>query len=181
MTTIPPPTVVRPVPDSIFDTPTHYTVIPNSTPVPTPSPGPVTPVPTPTPGPETSVPTPAPGVQATTTTLSVTLSGSFPEGFPVTLIAAVTPRAAAGTVQFKDGNTNIGEPAAVINGTALEITSTLSTGEHSLTAVFTPADTTEYSGSTSPPVPLTVAPSIRTQVQLFIQAFLRFFLEGLRF
>jgi hypothetical protein len=34
----------------------------------------------------------------------------------VSLVAIVTPRAAAGTVQFKDGNTNVGDPVAVHPG-----------------------------------------------------------------
>jgi hypothetical protein len=94
----------------------------------------------------------------------------------------VKPRDAAGTVQFKDGGSNIGDPVTVINGAALTITSTLTTGTHSLTAVFTPTDTTKFSGSTSsPPVPLAVTPPIIDQLQLFIQFILERILGRLHF
>jgi len=86
-----------------------------------------------------------------------------------------------GTVQFKDGDTNLGSPATVMNGTALTITSTLSAGTHSLTAVFTPTDTTNFSASMSPPVLLPVGTPISTQVQFFIQYILQFILGRLHF
>jgi hypothetical protein len=97
----------------------------------------------------------------------------------VTFIARVTPPAAAGTIQFKDGDTNIGNSVIVTSGIALTITSTLTTGTHSLTAVFTPADTTKYGGSMSPPVPLTVTLTIPNRLQLFIQAILELILGRL--
>jgi hypothetical protein len=99
----------------------------------------------------------------------------------VSLIAIVKPRGAAGTVQFKDGDSNIGNPVTVTNGTAFTTTSTSASGAHLLTAVFTPADTTKFSGSTSPPVPLTATPPIITQVQFFIQFVLEFILGRLHF
>lgn len=134
----------------------------------------------------------------TTTTLTVAPSGSFPEGLPVTLIAIVTPPDAEGVVQFKDGDTNIGGPVTVVKSTSCSIsgnqgttvingtscssgsnqetsaaafttTSTLTAGTHSLTAVFTPTDTTKFSGSTSPTVPLTVTPPIFSGLQLPLQ------------
>src|SRR5579872_108372 len=49
-----------------------------------------------------------------------------------------------------DGTTAIGSPVAVSSGTASTSTS-LALGTHSLTAVFTPTDTTAFSGSTSTP------------------------------
>jgi hypothetical protein len=76
--------------------------------------------------------------RATTTALVVAPSGWLPEGLPVSLVAIVTPRAAAGTVQFKDGNTDIGDPVAIRKGAAFTTTSTLSAGTHSLPAEFTP-------------------------------------------
>jgi hypothetical protein len=79
------------------------------------------------------------------------------QGFPVTLTATITPSTAAGTVQFKDGTTDIGPSVMVSNnGTASGYTSLLAPGSHQLTAVFTPADPATFSMSTSPAVPLTV-------------------------
>ncbi len=56
---------------------------------------------------------------------------------------------------FNDGTNPLGDPVTIANGTASTIT-TLPTGEHSLTAVFTPTDTTASSGSTSNTVDYTV-------------------------
>lgn len=77
----------------------------------------------------------------------------------VTLTATVTP-AAAGTVQFVDGATNIGPRVPVISGTAIGTISQLPPGSRQLTAAFTPADPALFTASTSPPVPFEVtAPS----------------------
>lgn len=73
----------------------------------------------------------------TTTTLSApqsTLTGT-----PVTLSATVTPGTASGTVQFTDGNTNLGAPVTVSGGIA-ELSHTFtSAGTHPISAVFTGA------------------------------------------
>ena len=82
--------------------------------------------------PAVSVPT------STTTSLGVTPASPQVAGTTLTLTATVTPTAAAGTVQFMDGATNIGS-ANVSGGTAQITTSTLAAGTHSLTAVFQPA------------------------------------------
>jgi hypothetical protein len=58
-------------------------------------------------------------------------------GLPVILFANVGPNNVAGTVQFKDGNTNIGGPVSVNNGFALRIIF-LTQGQHTVRAVFTP-------------------------------------------
>jgi hypothetical protein len=68
----------------------------------------------------------------------------------VSLFATVTPATAAGTVQFKDGIANLGNPVIVSNGAASGTTSTLTVGAHQLTAVFTPTDQAVFSSSTSP-------------------------------
>src|SRR5262249_40262569 len=47
--------------------------------------------------------------------------------------------AAAGSVQFKDGSSNLGAPVAVAGGTGSMSTSALAVGTHSLTAGFIPA------------------------------------------
>ncbi|MGH3693136.1 MAG: Ig-like domain-containing protein [Pseudonocardiaceae bacterium] len=79
---------------------------------------------------------------------------------PVTLTASVTPSVAAGSVQFKDGATDLGIPVTVSNGTASATTSTLSGGSHLLTAVFGPdpkaADPAAFGASRSPPMSFVV-------------------------
>lgn len=94
---------------------------------------------------------------STTTTLSSSVS-SVTQGEEVTLTATVTPSAAAGMVQFKNGVDNLGNSVTVKDGTAMATisTSTLTPGTHSLTAVFTPSDPATYSSSTSTAVSLDV-------------------------
>lgn len=128
----------------------------------------------------------------TTTTNLIVLPKSFPQDLPITLVAIVRPRAAAGSVQFKDGANNIGDPVPVIPGNvtiggqvdpnaaaAFTITSTLAVGTHSLSAVFTPADTAAYDPSISPVESLTVTPPILTGLGRPIQSLLQSVLGGL--
>jgi hypothetical protein len=83
------------------------------------------------------------------------------QGSLVTLTAVITPSTAVGTVQFKDGATNLG-PAVTVstNGTAAGSTSLLAPGSHQLTAVFTPANPAAFGPSNSAAVPyvITVVP-----------------------
>jgi hypothetical protein len=67
----------------------------------------------------------------------------------VTSTATVAPPNAVGTVQFKDGTKNLGNPVPAINGKAINPLTILSKGLHSLTAVFTPTDPTKFTPSTS--------------------------------
>jgi hypothetical protein len=86
----------------------------------------------------------------------------------------VAPFGAAGTIQFKDGNTNLGDPEAVfdggglaelfaalgipvpaLSGFAISFT-TLPPGPHTLTAVFTPTNPATDQPSTSPPITVTI-------------------------
>ncbi|HET9255709.1 MAG TPA: Ig-like domain-containing protein [Pseudonocardiaceae bacterium] len=102
-------------------------------------------------------------VAATTTVLAV--SPVSPAGDPSTvetLTATLTPASAAGSMQFSDGDTALGDPVPVTGGTATT-TVTLSSGEHSLTAVFTPDDATAFSESTSDTVDYTVNGGHRSQ------------------
>jgi hypothetical protein len=95
------------------------------------------------------------GIVLTTSPASLVVQGS-----PVTLTATITPPTAVGTVQFKDGTTDIGAPVTVSNnGTAAGSTSLLAPGSHQLTAVFTPANPATFSPSIAPAVPLTVTGS----------------------
>jgi hypothetical protein len=82
-----------------------------------------------------------------TTTLMASPAGPSPYGTPVTLTATVTA-GATGTVQFKNGITNIGTPVTVSDGTASTSTSTLPIGTSSLTAVFSPTGGSGYTSST---------------------------------
>ncbi|MGH3779134.1 MAG: Ig-like domain repeat protein [Pseudonocardiaceae bacterium] len=61
----------------------------------------------------------------------------------------MVPANAAGTVQVKDGTTNLGAPVPVIAGTAFGGVRILRTGQHSLSAVFTPSNATKFTPSTS--------------------------------
>lgn len=111
----------------------------------------------PTPPSEGSLPVadsfiPTPG----STELTVSPASSVAQGTAVTLSARVTRPTAAGTVQFKDGSTNVGAPVTVSNGTASQTTSMLATGPHRLIAVFTPTDPMALHPSTSPAMALTV-------------------------
>lgn len=85
-----------------------------------------------------------PGVAVSTSTaltVDATSSGQ-------NLTATLTPSSAAGTVQFQDGGAALGSPVAVSGGTAVLATA-LSAGSHSLSAVFTPTDSSAFTSSTS--------------------------------
>jgi Big-like domain-containing protein len=104
--------------------------------------------------------TSASAATATNTVLTTSPTSMVTQGSPVTLTATITPSTAVGTVQFKDGATNIGAPVTVSNnGTASGSTSMLAPGSHQLTAVFTPADPVMFSPSTSSAIPLMVTGS----------------------
>jgi hypothetical protein len=97
----------------------------------------------------------APATQSATTTITLEVIPASPAD-PTstdTLTATITPSTAAGTVQFHDGNTTLGDPVTLTNGAATT-TTTLPAGDHSLTADFTPTNTAEFSPSTSAPVSL---------------------------
>lgn len=96
-------------------------------------------------------------VTQTSTVLTTSPASPVSPGTTVTLNAVVSPgpnnAAVTGTVQFKDGTTNIGTPVTVTGGTASTPTSTLTGGSHQLTAVFIPpTGSTTLAGSTSPAV-----------------------------
>lgn len=96
-------------------------------------------------------------VPASTTTLAVTPASPQTAGTAITLKASVTSTAAvAGTVQFKDGSTNLGSPVPVTAGAASLPTSALTAGNHSLTAQFIPTSATSIVGSTSAAVPFVI-------------------------
>jgi len=96
------------------------------------------------------------GQTATTTSLKAAPTSSTP-GQNVTLTATVSPSTATGTVTFRDGSTIIGTPQQLNAGTASLSTSTLSAGNHSLTASY--AGDTNDAPSSSPPVTESVGQS----------------------
>ena len=78
------------------------------------------------------------GTIPTTTTLSSSLNPSM-AGQAVTFTATVSTNGGpgpGGTVQFKDGATNLGAPVTLSGSTAMLTTSALSVGTHPITAVY---------------------------------------------
>jgi sugar lactone lactonase YvrE len=88
----------------------------------------------------------------TTATLISSLNPA-PSGSAVTFYVTVSPAAATGTVQVLDGATVLGT-ITLASGAASFITSSLTPGGHSITAVY--SGDTVYAGSTSPAVAQTV-------------------------
>jgi len=86
---------------------------------------------------------------AVTSTTLAAVSSPVTYGASVTFNATVSPAGAAGTVQFKDGATNLGSPQAVSGGAASYTTSALGAGSHNITAEFIPTSASAFSGSTS--------------------------------
>jgi len=74
-------------------------------------------------------------------------------GSSVKFTATVTPSAATGTVTFKDGSTTLGT-GTLSGGKATYTTSALTTGSHSMTAVY--GGDSNYNGSTSSALTQTV-------------------------
>jgi hypothetical protein len=90
---------------------------------------------------------PSCGVSLTPTTTGVTSSlNPSMSGNNVTFTATVSPAAATGSVQFFDGATSLGS-VALSGGVAAMMTSTLSVGSHSITAVY--SGDSSYATSTS--------------------------------
>jgi hypothetical protein len=71
------------------------------------------------------------------TTTAVATSGTpSDQGQSVTFTATVSPATAVGTVQFMDGAVAIGSPVPVVSGVAALGTTSLSAGQHAISAVF---------------------------------------------
>lgn len=86
------------------------------------------------------------GATPTTTTLGAAPNPTT-AGQTVTLTATVSGSSPTGTVQFKDGATNLGSAVTLSGGIATLATSTLSVGTHSITALY--SGDTNNAGSTS--------------------------------
>ncbi len=95
---------------------------------------------------------------ATTTSLTVTPAPAT-LGQPVTLTATVSPASATGSVTFQDGSTTLGT-AYLNSGVATVTTSTLSAGNHTLSASY--GGDARNGASTSNPVTESVALSTTT-------------------
>ncbi|MGW0043222.1 beta strand repeat-containing protein [Rhodococcus sp. NPDC003348] len=95
-----------------------------------------------------------PVIVDTTTTLNVPATAKT--GTAVDLTATVAPAGATGTVQFKDGATNIGAPVAVTGGTATLNHTFTTTGAHSITAVYSGDATNHPSTSAASTVDVSV-------------------------
>lgn len=74
------------------------------------------------------------GLAATTTRIDAPRSAFV--GDSVELKATVTPMPPGGTVQFRDGDTPLGEAVPVVNGVATVLRSMSSVGDHSITAYY---------------------------------------------
>jgi len=94
---------------------------------------------------------------ATTTSLTASIPSST-YADPVSFTASVSGSAPTGSVQFQDGGVNLGAAVPLSNGSATLTTSTLATGSHSITAVYS-GDGVNNS-STSAAQPFTVNPVI---------------------
>jgi hypothetical protein len=95
-------------------------------------------------------------VAAATSAISLSLSASsLTQGQGVTLTAAVSGYAPTGSVQFKDGDSNLGDAVMLLDGSASYATNTLIVGSHSITAVY--LGDPNNAGSTSAVVSVNVA------------------------
>ncbi|MDT9661923.1 Ig-like domain-containing protein [Rhodococcus qingshengii] len=92
--------------------------------------------------------------QAATST-TVTSGAAATVGQSTDLVAQVSPAPTGGTVQFKDGGTDIGAPVAVVNGVATLPHTFTAAGDHSITAVYD--GVLEFLTSTSPARTVSVA------------------------
>ena len=103
-------------------------------------------------------------VDAAATSTILSTSGS-PSSFSgaVTFTATVVPAPSSGTVQFYDNGLALGSPVPLSGAQAQLITSTLSTGNHSITATY--SGSTDHAGSTATAMNQTVekaTPAITT-------------------
>jgi hypothetical protein len=95
------------------------------------------------------------------TSLDITPAGPVTAGTTVTLKATVAPATATGSVQFKDGADDLGGTVAVSGGVATLSTAALTSGTHSITAVFT-STSAGVNGSTSSATSYVVNPAAAT-------------------
>ncbi|MFE3293465.1 beta strand repeat-containing protein, partial [Rhodococcus sp. NPDC059234] len=103
------------------------------------------------------------------TQTSVTAPATASTGQAVDLTATVTPAPSGGSVQFKDGGTNIGGPVNLTNGVATLSQTFATAGAKSITAVF--SGVAGFQGSTSAPANIAVSvPDVATQTSVTVPA-----------
>lgn len=94
------------------------------------------------------------------TTATFETPASVTVGQPVDLTVRIAPDAATGAVQFFDGGQPIGEPVPVVDGVATLSHEFDASGDHALSATFTPAEptatSTPYAPSEAGPVTISV-------------------------
>jgi hypothetical protein len=107
-------------------------------------------------------------VNATPGQTQTSLAGptSSDEGSEVAFTATVAGNQVTGTVQFKDGATNLGAAAPLVGGVATLRISTLALGSHSIVAAFVSDNTAANAASTSSAVAHTVYSAFTTSVSL---------------
>lgn len=71
-----------------------------------------------------------------TSTVSLTGPATSTQGGSVTFTATVAGSSPTGTVQFRDGGSNLGGPVALAGGTASRSVNTLSVGTHNISAAY---------------------------------------------
>ncbi|AQA21907.1 hypothetical protein BTZ20_5475 [Rhodococcus sp. MTM3W5.2] len=99
-------------------------------------------------------------VNAVDTTTTLTVPATAKTGTAVDLSATIAPAPSGGTVQFKDGSTNIGGPVT-LNGATATLNHTFTTdGAHPVTAVYSGADGFNTSTSTASTVDVSTDPVI---------------------
>jgi hypothetical protein len=113
---------------------------------------------------------PTPSLTGTSTSLTTNPPTTAASGALVTLNATVAP-SAPGTVQFEEGGNDIGTPQTVTGGAASIQTSSLPVGSaDALSAVFTPAQFSAYSGSTgTATIDVTPPPATSTVTALSVE------------
>ncbi|HKD97415.1 MAG TPA: Ig-like domain-containing protein [Micromonosporaceae bacterium] len=110
-------------------------------------------------GTPTSTPT-GPTGTVTNTALAVDPSGSGPIGGSVTLTATVTPAGVAGTVDIRDGRSDLGKADYTASTGTATLTLTPTEGTHVFGAQFRPSDAASFTGSDSVSVAFHVVNSI---------------------
>jgi hypothetical protein len=99
----------------------------------------------------------AAGLETTTTTLAASAATAV-SGQPITLTATVAPASATGTLTFLDGSTSVGS-AGLTSGKGVLTLTTLSTGNHSLSAAYSGDAADSPSSSNVVTVTITAAQS----------------------
>ena len=105
--------------------------------------------------------------QSTTTSLTVTPTATT-AGQQVTLDAAVSETSATGTIEFFDGATSLGTRPAVSGAASLR-TSSLTVGDHSITATYSGDDDHEPSTSEARTIAVAPAPPTKQAARLAVR------------